>query len=442
MGAALVAACWFLSVPAQAQFSTYPSGLGATRMPEPIPCGPTACPPPPAAPQPNLVPGPISPQAAPMGPPDCINSLPADHTGAFQCEDYVEDCGFFVHIGPMALQRNKLGAGDIAVYNAQAQGQPFGPVIPNPLLPAPPGTGTALSFNSFTPALSLGLTGTVGYLWGGNQAIELTSFYVWQNDVTTTIHAPGQLDTLFYNPPFTFLGDSLFRRADQVSTVFGSSLFSSELNYRRWNGGVNGLELIAGLRFVRQNDLLNITSQGEAFVVNSLGLPTPGRDMAMYNVICHNNIVAPQLGGEYNLSIFSWLSLAALGKGAWGVNYLTTDVNLTRGDGFTAFDTRRNSTVFSQIYTIGAFADFHILQKLQLRLGYTSTWLLGVATANDQVDFNLEGSAARQAGLQQIQQGGNLNQAISAQQAVPHGHNANNGSIMYFGPQIELQFFF
>ena len=42
MSVALVAACWCLNVPAQAQFSTYPSPVGAARMPEPIPCGPTA----------------------------------------------------------------------------------------------------------------------------------------------------------------------------------------------------------------------------------------------------------------------------------------------------------------------------------------------------------------------------------------------------------------
>jgi hypothetical protein len=431
MGVALVAACWFLSVPAQAQFATYPSAVGAARMPEPIPCAPSAGGPP-AAPPPNLVPGPISTQAAPMGPPDCL-TLPYDHTGAFQCENYVQDCGFIVHVGPMALQRNKLGAGDIAVYNARAQGQPFGPAIPDPRLPAPAGTASALDFNGFTPPLSLGVRGTVGYLWD-NQSVELSSFYVWQNDVSTTVHAPGMLDTLFYNPPFTFLGDSMFRRADQVTTRFGSSLFSSELNYRRWNSAVNGLEFLIGLRYVRQNDLLGITTQGEAFVNNSAGLPVPGPDMAMYNVICHNNIIAPQVGVEYSLPIFGWLSVAADGKAALGGNYITSDVSLTRGDGLTAFDTHRHAWNLGQIYQLGAYADFHILQKLQLRLGYTATWLCGVAVANDQVDFNLRGNVVPLAG--------DLNKFLQAQQFIPHGNTNNNGSLLYFGPQIELQFFF
>jgi len=378
-----------------------------------------------------------------MGPPDCL-SLPADHTGAFQCEHYVDDSGIFVHIGPMALQRNKLGAGDIAVYNARAQGQPFGPEVPNPFIPPPAGTASALGFNSFTPALSLGIRGTIGYLWD-KQSIEFTNFYIWENDVTTSVQQFGGLDTLFWNPPLTFLGDALFRRADQVTTTFGSSLFSSELNYRRWEVS-GGLELIAGIRYVRQNDILGIMSQGTAFVQNSLGLATPGRDMAVYGVLTHNNIVAPQLGAEYNLPICSWLSLSGLGKGAWGVNFVNSDVSLTRGDGLTAFDTHRSASVFGQIYTLGAFADFNILQRLHLRLGYTATWLLGVATANDQVDFNLMGYQARQAfglqGLNQALSAGNLQQIRSAQQSIPHGRGNNNGSIMYFGPQIELQFFF
>jgi hypothetical protein len=411
-------------------------------MPEPIPCGPALAGPP--APQPNLVPGPISPLAAPMGPPDCL-SLPADHSSAFQCENYVQDCGVYVNIGPMALERNKLGAGDIAVINARSQGEPLGPIIPNPFVPPPPGTASALNFNSVQPAMSLGVRGTIGAVWGG-QGIEFTSFYIWENDVTAFASAPGQLDTLFFNPPLTFLGDGLWRRADQVNMTYGSSLWSNELNYRRWNTGFGGLELIAGVRYIRQNDILDIMTEGFALVRNSLGLPTPGRDMATYGVLCHNNLFTPQLGLEYNLPLARWLSFAMMGKVGLGANYITTDVSLTRGDGLRAFDTQRTAWNFGQVYELGAFSDFHILERLRLRLGFTSTWLVGVAASNDQVDFNLQGSTARQQlgtnGLNQILQSGNLNQLFNVQNSIPHGHFSNNGSMIYFGPQIELQFFF
>lgn len=441
---ALAAACWCFYGAAHAQIGTYPSPVGAARMPEPIPCGPSAAPTPPPPAQPNLIPGPISPQAAPMGPPDCL-SLPADHSSAFQCENYVPESGMYFSIGPMALQRNHMGAGDIAVYNARALGQPIGPILPNPFLPPPAGTMTALSFNSVQPALSLGLTGTAGYLWD-QQAIEFSSFYIWENDATAFVNAPRQLDTLFFNPPLTFLGDGLWRRADQVSETLGSSLFSAEANYRRWNSAYAGLEFLAGMRFIRQNDILGITTQGTSVIANSLGLPTPGRDMAMYQVICHNNIVAPQLGLEYNYTLCRWLTLEAMGKGAWGVNYLTSDVSLTRGDGLTAFDTMRHATVFAQVYTLGGFGTINILEKLRLRLGFTATWMTGVATANDQVDFNLMGFEARRAfglsGLFNSLTSGNLKDIANVQQQIPHGHQSNNGSLLYFGPQIEMQFFF
>ncbi len=189
MGVALVAACLCLNVPAQAQNATYPSAVGAARMPEPIPCGPSAGGPP-GPPPPNLIPGPISPQAAPMGPPNDL-SLPYNHSSAFQCENYVDGGGMFFHIGPMALQRNKLGAGDIAVFNAQALGQPIGPVTPNQFMPAPAGTDAALGFNGFTPPMSLGIRGEVGYLWGDNQSIEYSSFYIWENDIQAMVRRPA-----------------------------------------------------------------------------------------------------------------------------------------------------------------------------------------------------------------------------------------------------------
>lgn len=455
-GVALVAACWCLNLPAQAQIGTYPSPVGAARMPEPIPCGPSQGPPPPPPQMPNLIPGPIGPQAAPMGPPDAL-SLPANHTGAFQCENYVEEGGFFVHIGPMALQRNHLGAGDIAVVNASvvntaflnaATGSQNLPAISNPFFPAPPGLFSAQNFNSPTPPLSLGIRGTAGYLWD-NQSIEFTSFYIWQNDVTTAAFQPGAIDTLFYNPPLTFLPGNLFRKADKVMTTFGSSLFNAEANYRRWNSAFAGLDFIFGLRYIRQNDSLGIQTEGTPFLEDITRTPPilSGRNVAIYDVLCHNNIFAPQFGAEYNLPIFSWLSLACMGKVGLGANYITSDVSLSRGDGLTAFDTKRNAWNFGQIYELGMFADFNILQRLRLRLGYTSTWLCGVAVSNDQVDFNLMGAQARQAFLQQqLTPGGamtpTLEQLRNVQNSIPHGHVNNNGSLIYFGPQIEFQFFF
>jgi hypothetical protein len=435
-GLALMAAFWCLYVPARAQVGTYPSPVGAARMPEPIPCAPSQTPPPP---QPNLMPGPISSQAAPMGPPDSL-SLPYDHTSAFQCENYVQENGLYFGIGPMALQRNHLGAGDIAVVNARAVGIPTGSVIPNPFLPTEPGVNSALNFNSVTPALSLGLRGTAGYLFDNN-AIEFSAFYVWQNDVNGIANQPLALDTLFYNPPLNFVGQGLFRRTDLVQLTQGSSLFNAEANYIRWNSAFAGLEFIIGGRYIRQNDELNILTAG----TNILGTPfgqMPPTVTSNYSVLTHNNIGVAQIGAEYNLCVCRWLTLAGMGKAGWGANYLTTNVAMNGLNGVTAFSTDRHATVFSQVYELGAFAYINFLERLRLRLGYTSTWLLGVATSVDQVDFNLKGSQAMQAsgllGLLNALATGNTS-AMSNN--IPHGRVNNNGSLIYFGPQIELQFF-
>lgn len=445
-GLALVATWWCLNVAAQAQTGTYPSQLGAARMPQPIPNAPS---PAPLAPEPNLVPGPINPQQAPPGPPDSL-SLPYDHTGAFQTEEYGKEHGFYVDVGPMALQHNHLGAGDIAVVNSHAVGLGNGSsAIPNPFNPPPAGITGALNFNSVTPPLSLGITGTVGYLWD-NQSIELSAFYIWENDVSRYVNQPFSFDSMFYNPPLAFIGAGMFRYADSVGMNFGSSLTNAELNYRRWNSSFfNGVDFIFGVRAMRENDLLTLTSSGTALIkdTNALGLASPGENSIAYSVIAHNNIVAPQLGLEWNLPIFKWLTLCLLGKGAWGVNYLTTDVNLTRTtDGLTAFNTSRHATVFAQVYQLGAFADINLLEKLRLRLGYSAFWLTGVAAAVDQVDFNLQGQQARDSlgfqGLVNAFKGGDLKSIFGAENSYPHGRINNNGSMIFYGPQVQLQFFF
>src|SRR5262245_31039469 len=79
-----------------------PTPYGAARCPEPIPCAP------------NLMPGPLPPQLAPPGPPACLD-LPENHNSAFQCEEFVRDCGVYVSLGVIALQREKMGHQPLAV---------------------------------------------------------------------------------------------------------------------------------------------------------------------------------------------------------------------------------------------------------------------------------------------------------------------------------------
>src|SRR5262245_44707696 len=108
LGVAVVAGCLGQAAQAQNPQPAIPTPYGAARTPpEPLPIG--VCPPP----VPNLVPGPLTPDKAPNGPPDCL-SLPPSSPGAFQCETYPPEIAIFAGAGTQALQRQKLGKGAIA----------------------------------------------------------------------------------------------------------------------------------------------------------------------------------------------------------------------------------------------------------------------------------------------------------------------------------------
>jgi hypothetical protein len=518
MGVVLVAAGLALGAPARAQY--LPSQVGAARMPEPIPCGPT--PPPPA--QPNLIPGPLNPQIAPMGPPDCVD-LPWDHTSAFQCENFVDECHFYVNIGAQALVRQRLGAGQIAargpdlpgliidrvenridiaesdisavlgrlpaalrsrlsgtrflskvatgeniIDTFQASG--IGPAL-LPGLPASRLSPMLMQFNNLVPRMEYGPRLTAGYVWG-DQAIEYTGFYLFKDRKTISKFDFNHVDVLFYNPPagfglpIPFIGSEpfpgspllsnphnylgsfnhgLWQDANTVAMSFGSTFWSNELNYRKYNIGIHGFELILGMRYVQERDDLAILT------TQFIGFP---ERTATYSVHTVNNIVAPQVGLEYTLPAFKWLSCGFSAKGAWGANFIDGQVKLERGDGLIGFDTQRAATTFSQIYDLGAFLDFHILERLRLRFGYNALWLIGVATAPDQLDYNLQGNQRPLIGTTFSQETGlipNLaqrflqRQVILAQELLQsqnsrHGRVDNGGSIFFHGPLVELQFLF
>ena len=81
-----VAAAWLgLGVAVQAQ-QEIPSPVGAARMIEPLGYTPK--------PQPDLVPGPLTPQVAPPGPPDSL-ALPSGHSSAFQLENYATESALY-----------------------------------------------------------------------------------------------------------------------------------------------------------------------------------------------------------------------------------------------------------------------------------------------------------------------------------------------------------
>jgi hypothetical protein len=102
-------------------------------------------------------------------------------------------------------------------------------------------------------------------------------------------------------------------------------------------------------------------------------------------------------------------------KGAWGVNFLDSQVALSRGDGLVGFSNTRSREGFASVYEVGIMADWQIIRNFHFRGGYTALWLIDVAEAESQVSFNL---------------------------ADTTGRAVNNGHVFFQGPTLQLVFNF
>jgi hypothetical protein len=103
------------------------------------------------------------------------------------------------------------------------------------------------------------------------------------------------------------------------------------------------------------------------------------------------------------------------GKAMFGANLIHREVHLVRGDGLVGFRTEERLERFAHAYDLGVTADVCLLEGARLRVGYNAFWLVNVATAYGQIDYNL----------------GN-----------PAGRRDSSDTIFYHGPQIEVQFRF
>jgi hypothetical protein len=394
-----------LVVAARAQSPVIPCPVGAARMPEPTPIGAA----PDKTPLPNLVPGPITPEMAPPGPP-CEMDLPGNHSSAFQCEYYPPEEKYFFHPGALAFQRQRYNHTVLAVRDPQTldTGNP------------PPRNAPVIAqFSDTVPEMAPGVQFTVGYLYH-DQAVELTGFYVFNNLRSQTIVNRGRIDLPFNHPPLGFEGDNgLWLQADDTTTRLASTLAGAELNYRYWHAGFESCDLICGVRYVYLRDYFsNFTGDDDLTFLGTNGLPDTRRQ-ATYTVGVTNNIVAPQVGFEWDCPLLGkkvkWLWFGIDSKVALGANMIHTERKLTRGDGFLGFDQSQSRTAFAQVYEGGAFFEFHIAEKFQIKAGYNVLLMGGVVGAEDRVDFNLSN---------------------------PLGTTDKTRSMFFHGPMAELRFLF
>ncbi len=381
MGAAVAAVCVGQSARAQ-----YPPGGGP--LPDPVPVA--ACPAPGAPDGQQFVPGPLPASAAPPGPENGL-SLPADIPTAWG-RGPMPESNAYGSVGAMGLMRQRPGSAVIAQYNG----------VP------------VLTTHDIDPDYYWGYRATFGYLCD-DAAIELTGFYLPQQQTSVIPLAPSPLGLFFNNGPANFVGPSgagLLTTADTAALKLTSALGDAELNYRWWSRSFTGCEGIIGLRY------MNVQEQG---VVTAASLAsgaaagfTPGESIATYMGRANNNLLLAQSGFEWNLPLTKWLAFGLMAKGAIGANYITVDTRLTNGDGVVGASGKRDQWSWSSVYEFDAFFDIVEFEKVRLRLGYTAMWVTHVAEGFQQINFDLSA------------------------QPVTH----DGGTIFYHGPMVELEFLF
>jgi hypothetical protein len=397
---AVIAAWLGLGAPGVQAQPGYPSPVGAARQIGPLHYIPDQ-------PPPDLSPGPVNPLVAPAGPPPSLN-LPADHTNAFPTDGFPPETAGYASIGLLNLMRSPLSHRAIA----------FGDGNLNPVGRLP----VVLELDNVVPHYNTGWKATVGYLFA-NEAIELTGFF--QPDTTEfreRLAPGGHFFVPFFPPEATppgFEGDrGLWRQADFVRVSYSGAVGSAELNYRRWNIGLSGVEWIMGIRYFYAQERVAILTDDDLFVQDVNGNPNPAF-RATYAAMTHTNHVGPQFGFEWSEPIpfdpISWIWLTTTGKMSAGFNFVERSWRLTRADGLTGFDIHKNDILFGSVTELGAFLDFHLMERLRLRAGYQ--FLLGInfPDAAKQVTFDF---------TRQGQTG------------------TDNGCIYWHGAVLELQFLF
>ncbi|MFO0881158.1 MAG: hypothetical protein U0840_27865 [Gemmataceae bacterium] len=386
----------------------FPSPVGASRIPEPIGYVPDS--PPPT----NMVPGPVNPLMAPMGPPASLN-LPAGHTSAFQLDHYPPEAASYASVGYMALMRQNLSNRPL-VYPDDQNGAVDTGVTPLGIFPQ------LLNLKNVDPTFNSGVRATWGYLFA-NEAFELSGFYIPGGTGSQTVASQGRL-TVPFTPDNAFPvglegNNNLWRQADLVRASFTNSVASAEANYRRWNAGLNELELMVGVRYFYSQENASLYTNDEYYIRNVFNQFDPLR-AATYSVTTRTNHLGLQFGGEYCQPIpleflqnSVWVGWVA--KSTIGINFIEGSWKMLRDDGYVGFERHQNTLTLGSVTELAATADFHILERLRLRAGYTFFLGLGFAPAGSNFDMNFT--------------------------TIGRG-DMSTGGVYWHGPMAELQFLF
>ncbi|MGL4462911.1 MAG: hypothetical protein ACRC1K_12245, partial [Planctomycetia bacterium] len=111
---------------------------------------------------------------------------------------------------------------------------------------------------------------------------------------------------------------------------------------------------------------------------------------ATYQVSVDNDIIGPELGLDARLPFLHCFELSLMGKGTYGINFLTTQSSVVRGDGLTLFNYENSGHAGSGIFEGHVGLNCYPHPRIRLHGGWEWMWLSNVANGIDQINFNLQ----------------------------------------------------
>ncbi|MCS6976188.1 MAG: hypothetical protein NZM31_04140 [Gemmatales bacterium] len=277
--------------------------------------------------------------------------------------------------------------------------------------PAPVGSPVAATFRDVRSEFQHGYGLSVGF-FNQDHVWEFAGFYVQPEEATFQVTRPGQLSSFFFNPPVGFegTGASLWDNADVMRMHFKNQLVNAEINSRWFDGGDGTeVEFLIGVRFLLQAEKLALFTSDDSEQIAVI----PETE-ATYTVKTNNRLLGGQIGAGISQWVTHHLAIGINTKLGLFANYADIDLSLVRGDGLVGIDGGQNKWGISALNDTGAFVSLNG-SCWRVLVGYRALWIWGLATAQDQIDFNL---------------GNN------------RGRGDVNGSVLYHGPMAMIDFVF
>jgi hypothetical protein len=242
--------------------------------------------------------------------------------------------------------------------------------------------------------------------------VELAGFQLPRSQSELTLQDQGRLTSFFFNPPLGFEGTNpqLWDNADIIRVNFSQSIYGFEAN-TRWIAIKDGAQLdcLLGIRYMDLSERLAVFTDDD-----SLQFAPDPLSEATYVTRARNHLLGLQAGLSMHQALCGPLAMSWDVKGAWCANMANIDVNLTRGDGFLGFNNGETKYSFAQVYEAGGYMELQG-SFWRVRGGYQLMLATGIATAENQLDFNLLHTSGR-----------------------PHVR----GTTLYYGPTVSVEVFF